>query len=62
MTKADLQEALLEAARFARKAEEALKRWHGDERHNYGEGKFNAAAKRASMDLTRALAKIRRSS
>jgi hypothetical protein len=47
-------EIIAEAKRFIKKCEEAEKnrRWHSKE---------GAAAKRASMDLTRALAEFRRS-
>jgi hypothetical protein len=54
--KQKVQDAVIEAHRFIRKTEEALKNWS-----DYGGvGKFNGAAKRASLDLTRALAAMRK--
>lgn len=54
MTKKNINKAIFEAKRFIEKAEAALNAegWYG--------GKYNAAALRSSMDLTRALADLRR--
>jgi len=51
--------AILEASRFQFRAREALKELETNE--NVFSSKLNASAKRASMDLTRALAEIRKS-
>ena len=63
MTPETLNEAINEAERFLRKAKKAKSGVHKNE---YGSIEFasqsdTAAVKRASMDLTKALAAIRRS-
>ena len=63
----NLESCIEEATRFLSRAKATLK-FHKDERvyyknndkHTYGDGITNAATRRASMDLTRALAKMRR--
>jgi len=66
-----LEEAKLEAERFIKRANEAIveiadnhnkaQKWLQDNESYYNESnKANAAAKRSSMDLTRALVKVRR--
>tara|TARA_R110000851_G_scaffold48165_1_gene116652 strand:+ start:550 stop:735 length:186 start_codon:yes stop_codon:yes gene_type:complete len=50
-------EAILEAERFIAKAQDAVEAI-SDEQY-YNGGQFTAAAKRSSMDLTKALAKLR---
>jgi hypothetical protein len=54
-----LQRAIVEAKRFIIKADEAMERLRAD-RHICCGSKQTAAAKRASMDLTRALTEVRR--
>jgi len=56
-----LKEALDETIRFQRKAKRVLTAYKGYY-HQYGDyyGKEAAATKRASMDLTRALADLRK--
>lgn len=49
--------AIAEAKRFLSRAKAALENYEGSEYH---ESKVNGAVKRASMDLTRALADLRR--
>ena len=63
-----LQACILEAERFLKKAKTALQihkdevvMYKGADKHTYGDGPANAAARRSSMDLTRALAVLRRS-
>ena len=51
--------AVVEAERFIRKAKEAMDRLSND-KHLYASSKETAAAKRASMDLTRALVDVRK--
>jgi hypothetical protein len=60
MAKADdLKAAVVEAERFIEKANTALT-WLGNQSSSYyGTSKDVAAAKRASMDLTRTLVKVR---
>ena len=53
-----LDEAILEAERFIRKAKQAIAKLEGE--WAYGSVEY-AAAKRASMDLTRALTPLRKS-
>lgn len=52
-------DAVYEAKRFIKKAEEAIKVLVDDEYATFG-CKETAAAKRSSMDLTRALAQLRK--
>lgn len=54
MTKESLKKAVEEAQRFIAKAQ--MSRVNADD---IGSNKWNAAVKRASMDLTRALADLR---
>lgn len=55
------QEAISEAKRFIKKAEAAITDLTPDKEEKYEkyQSKHNAAAKRASMDLTRALVDVR---
>ena len=63
----NIETCIQEAQRFLLRAKAALK-FHKDERvyyknadkHTYGEGIANAAVKRSSLDLTRALAQLRK--
>lgn len=63
----NLETCIQEAQRFLSRAKAALK-VHKDEvafykrndKHTYGDGPGNAAVRRASMDLTRALANLRK--
>jgi len=63
----NLEDCIQEAQRFLNRAKAALK-IHKDERvyyknadkRTYGDGPLNSAVRRASMDLTCALAKLRR--
>lgn len=57
-----LDEAIREASRFIKKATEAQARLviESNERYKSASTKEFAAAKRASMDLTRSLVKVRR--
>ncbi len=59
MTKEKLFEAMTEARRFLKKGEEALKRFKEDKYAEFGT-KETGAVRRASMDLTRSLAELRR--
>ena len=62
MTKSHLQTAILEAERFIAKAESAIH--HAGKRdatETIGQSKHNASARRASLDLTRVLAELRKS-
>ncbi len=59
MTKEKLFAAMFEARRFLKKAETAMKRFNDDKYAEFG-SKETGAAKRASMDLTRALAELRK--
>lgn len=54
----EIQEAIKEAERFVQKAKAAHKALVSEEESFYHSKSF-AAAKRSSMDLTRALAKMR---
>jgi hypothetical protein len=54
-----LSEAIYEARRFVKCAKKAKKRLSDDWRAAFG-SKETGAAKRASMDLTRALVRVRR--
>lgn len=56
-----LTEAISEADRFIRKAELARERLINDKFAGITGSKETAAAKRASMDLTRALVRVRKS-
>jgi len=58
-----LENAVDEAERFIEKAKAALKRINDEDDRGYWcySSKENAAAKRASMDLSRALTEVRRS-
>lgn len=61
MTEPSIREAVAEAQRFISRAEEALaavKEVHG---YKYCIGSEFAAARRASLDLTKALARMRKS-
>lgn len=58
MTKAALQDAVAEARRFIRRAEKC-KYWRQET--DVESGPTAAAVKRASLDLTKALAELRRS-
>jgi len=66
MTPDALNTAIAEAKRFLKAAEAAkcaatYESGQGRDKHEYVEGgKLSAAAKRASLDLTRALANLRR--
>lgn len=57
MKKTDVFKAISEAERFIKAAELAIK--HEEVGSAYG-GKYSAACKRASLDLTRALAEMRK--
>lgn len=57
MNETSLKNAIVEAARFTKAACIAIAELKADQ--HYG-GKETAAVKRASMDLTRALAEVRR--
>ncbi|RRJ85924.1 hypothetical protein EG850_11095 [Gulosibacter macacae] len=59
MRRSDLEEAVAEARRFLDRAERALSADH-DPDYPYLYGPEAAAVKRASMDLTKALPKLRR--
>ena len=65
MTKESLNSAIAEAKRFLEKAEAVewreLKMVYGGSHYYVESGVVAAAGKRASMDLTRALAKMRSS-
>lgn len=61
MTLESLVEAAREADRFIAKARRAVSRLKSDGEHYAGPRPEVAAAKRASMDLTRALAAMRHS-
>jgi len=56
-----LQIAIDESRRFIRNAEAAKKRLKEDQYAGFSGSKETAAAKRASLDLTRALADLRKS-
>jgi len=61
MTLETLNTAIAEAKRFIKRAEEAKKRnYNGKGEYIVWLSKESAAAKRASMDLTRALAELRK--
>jgi len=55
-----LQEAIAETARFTKAAHSAVKRLKEDRGASISGSKETAAVKRASMDLSRALTKVRR--
>ncbi len=64
---ANLETCIQEAQRFLSRARAALQVhkdervfYKGEDKHTYGGGPGNAAVRRASMDLTRALAKRRK--
>lgn len=59
ITTEKLNGAISEARRFIENAEAAMKRLSNDDYAKYG-SKETAAARRASMDLTRALAELRK--
>ncbi len=59
MTRVDLIRCMAEAQRFIATAQQALERL-AKEGHDSVISKETAAARRASMDLTRALAELRR--
>lgn len=64
MRELDLREAIDEAKRFLKRAEEALAEEERSEPKRstpffWSPSKHSAAVKRASMDLTRALARLR---
>ena len=54
----NIKQAIAEAERFVEKANDALSALRSEEEGFFNSNSF-AAAKRASMDLTRALAKMR---
>ena len=56
----DLNEAIFEAERFIKKAKEARTRYTAEKWSAFWSCKEAAAAKRASMDLSRALVRVRR--
>ena len=60
MTRDKLMKAINEAHRFLKAAQEA-KQYEPNDATYLGPNKLTGAAKRASMDLTRALADLRRS-
>ncbi len=60
MTKEALDSAIAEAKRFLDKAQLCKKHWRFFDKWDAGSGQHAAAAKRASMDLTKALALIRK--
>ena len=62
MTPNKLKTAIAEARRFIEKAQEALKAMEDGQKMEYtlAQNKFNAGARRASLDLTRSLADLRR--
>lgn len=60
MIKQDLQAAINEADRFLNKARPALVEMNAGRIQQYQPSKEASAVKRASMDLTRALAELRR--
>lgn len=67
VTIATLETCIEEAKRFLVRARDALQVhkdervfYKGEDKHTYGDGPKNAAVRRASMDLTRELAKLRR--
>lgn len=60
MTKEKLLSAMAEAGRFLTKANVALTRKELDLSCGYSNSKEDAAVKRASMDLSRALAELRK--
>ena len=55
-----LEDALREATRFVIAGQEAIRRLKADKYANIGGSPETATCRRASMDLTRALAKLRR--
>lgn len=60
MIKQDLQAAINEAARFLNKANAAIVEMNAGRIQPYTPNKEASAVKRASMDLTRSLAELRR--
>jgi hypothetical protein len=56
---ASLEEAISEAKRFIKRASEAKERLKAEPEAAWGGCKEVAAAKRASMDLSRSLVKVR---
>ena len=60
MTEESIKRAIEEADRFLRAAKSAQKRIRDDKFALISGSKENGAAKRASLDLTRALAEMRR--
>ncbi len=61
MTSDGIADAIAEARRFLKAAEAALAELDADDSRGYWAGtKISAACRRASMDLTRALARMRR--
>ena len=60
MNEETLQIAINEANRFLKKAKDCKMRWHQDKMSKITGCLESAAAKRSSMDLTRALADLRR--
>lgn len=61
MDEANIVVAITEARRFIHKAQAAQQRFREDQYTSIRGSPETAAAKRASMDLTRALAKLRKS-
>lgn len=55
-----LKSAIFEANRFVSRANELVESIEADEGYGNGSPKISGATKRASMDLTRALAEFRR--
>jgi hypothetical protein len=62
MNRATLQAAMDEATRFLIKASELKRRWEEDEMSALTGCRESGAARRASLDLTRALAELRKAS
>lgn len=58
MKKSNVETAIAEAKRFLKRAKAANAELETD--ISWGKGELNAACKRASLDLTKALAKMRR--
>jgi hypothetical protein len=62
MNRATLQTAMAEATRFLIKASDLKRRWEEDEGSAMNGCRESGAARRASLDLTRALAELRKAS
>jgi len=61
MNKQDIELAIAESKRFIEKAEHALSFTKPDDKYFFGNGSANGAMKRASLDASKALSKMRNS-